>query len=78
MEKINSKTIEQSFVVLPRMPPFEDRAGIESRDAIDRLNSLIDLMRHQAKQLNEWRGTTIKLLILPLVDEVCKVKVVLT
>ena len=72
IERINKKARDQSFVVLPRMPPLEERAGIESRTLIDRLNNLITVMKGQAQQLDEWRKKTMKLLTLPLVDEVCK------
>ncbi len=78
MGKINNKARDESFVSLPGMPPLEDRAGIESRALIDRLNNMIYILRGQAKQLNEWREKTIKLLVLPLVDEVCASRAVVT
>ena len=70
MDRINNKSRGQSFITLPEMPPVEERAGIESRAPIDRLNKLINLMRDQAKQLSEWREKTVELLSLALVDEV--------
>ena len=72
MEKISSKIRFGTLVVLPEMPALEDRAGIESRAPLDRLNILINVLESQGKQLDEWREKTIELLILPLVDEVCE------
>lgn len=63
------KIKQQAAIVVREMPPSEAQAGIESRTYIDRTNDLIDVMRRQAKQLEEWRGKTQKLLLTPLVDE---------
>ena len=71
MEKIINKAKDESFVAFPVLPSLEDQAGIESRAPIDRLNSLITVIRGQGKQLSEWREKTVKLLSMPLVDEVC-------
>ena len=70
IRKISDKIRDKSLVALPQLSPFEHRAGIESRTPIERLNDLIYKMHTQAKQLNEWREKTMKLLILPLIDEV--------
>ena len=71
MEKINLKVADQSVAVFPSLPPLEDRIGIESRAMIDRMNDLLKVMQDQKKQLIQWREKAIKLLVLPLVDEVC-------
>ena len=68
--KISDRVESGSLVVVPRMPDPEDQAGIESRAYIDRLNTLVTKLEGQAEQINEWRKQTIKLLIMPLVDEV--------
>lgn len=44
-------------------------ARIESRGHIEKFNDMMRVMDRQAKQLEEWRGKTLELLLTPLVDE---------
>ena len=69
MARINEKATHRSFVEIPEIRPFKERGGLESQSHYDRLDELIAMMQNQAVQLREWREKTIKLLLLPLVDE---------
>jgi len=67
--KISGKATHHSLVKIPEVSPLEEYGGIESRRHFVRIESLIATMQKQATQLQEWREKTVKLLLLPLVDE---------
>ena len=69
MGVISEKAQNQSFVEIPEMVPLSCQGGIESRDIMTKLDTLLVVIDRQATQLDEWRETMIKLLLLPLVDE---------
>ena len=69
INKINTKALSESWLTLPMMPALGDKAGIESRVFVDKLNELILVMQRQDNQFMEWREKTIQLLRMPLVDE---------
>lgn len=69
MGLISEKAQNHSFVELPQMVPLSCQGGIESRNIMTKLDALLAIIDCQAAQLDEWRGKTIELLLLPLVDE---------
>ena len=69
MEVINGKAQNHSFVEIPRLVSLGEYAGIESRNIIARFDNLLTIAERQAGQIDEWRETTIKLLLIPLVDD---------
>ena len=69
MTAIDDKVTHQGFVRIPEISQLKERGGIESRSYYDRLDELIAVMQKQGTQLEDWREETIKLLLLPLVDE---------
>ena len=69
MDKINIKVQSESWLTLPMMPVWEDKASIESRAFVDRMNELILVMQRQDQKFVEWREKTMQLLLMPLVDE---------
>ena len=69
MRRISEKVKTKSLVNMPEISLPRNRGGIESRVIFERLDNLIAFMRSQATQINEWRGNTIELLVLTLVDE---------
>ena len=69
INKLNAKVRSQSILALPPMPALENKAGIETRAYVERLNDLMTAMQRQDKQFTEWREETVKLLLMPLVDE---------
>lgn len=69
MGLISEKAQNHSFVELPEMVPLSCQGGIESRNIMTKLDALLAIIDCQAAQLDEWRGKTIELLLLPLVDE---------
>jgi len=67
--KIDDKATHRSLVKIPKILPLKQHGGIESRRHFERIESLIAIMQRQATQLEELREKTVKLLLLPLVDE---------
>ena len=69
MCRVRDKVRTKSLVSIPETAPLRNRGGIESRAIFERIDNLIVVMRNQATQIDEWRGKTIELLLLTLVDE---------
>lgn len=69
MNKVNEKVNAKSLVIIPEVPPFNNRGGIESRSPLERLEKMLASMENQATQIKLWRDKTIELLLLTLVDE---------
>lgn len=67
--RINDKRMQHSQVKLLDISPLKDHGGMESQRYFERIESLIIILQRQATQLQEWREKTVKILLLPLVDE---------
>lgn len=50
------------------LPEVEDLGGIESRNVLDQLDSITEVINLQSAKLKEWRNKIIEILTLPLVD----------
>jgi E3 ubiquitin-protein ligase SHPRH len=59
----------QSFVEIPEFNHSEFTGGVLSRNILERLRLLVDLMNEQANQMDEWREQIIKRLLVPLLDQ---------
>ncbi|KAK4698047.1 hypothetical protein P7C71_g105, partial [Lecanoromycetidae sp. Uapishka_2] len=67
--KIDEKARQHSLVEIPRVQSLKEFGGIESRRYFEKIESMITILQRQATQLQEWRDKTVRLLLLPLVDE---------
>lgn len=68
MCRVSDKVKAKSLVNIPETSPLNNQGGIECRNILERLDSLLAIMRKQATQVNEWREKTVKQLLLTLVD----------
>jgi E3 ubiquitin-protein ligase SHPRH len=69
MIRLSKQAASQAFAQIPEFPPSLPQGGIESRRILEQLNDLGMTLDAQANHLDEWRERTIKILLLPLVDE---------
>ena len=69
MDVVRTKASKQGFVEVPNFKAVSLPGGIESRNVLEKLDDLCDLMNRQAELVDEWRKQMIELLVLPLVDQ---------
>lgn len=69
MDKIRETFSNGQMVELPEIKHMDDFGGIESRNMLAKIDNLIVAINKQAKQLLEWRGKLVALVLLPLVDK---------
>src|SRR5947207_4376683 len=60
---------KKGFVQIPKMLPYLDMNGFESRRIIDRLEAYCEAMNKHTDQYIEWRDHMVKLLLQSLIDE---------
>src|SRR5690625_4669705 len=59
----------QSFVTIPELAVPKREVGLESRNLLEQLEELYDVLNEQANQIDTWREEVIQVLLQPLVDD---------
>ena len=59
----------QSFVTIPELAVPKREVGLESRNLLEQLEELYDVLNEQANQIDAWREEVIQVLLQPLVDD---------
>lgn len=68
MKRLAKKASSEDFATIPEFITEEPKGGIESRRILEQLGELAGVLDAQANQLDDWRETTIRHLLKPLVD----------
>ncbi|KFY41750.1 hypothetical protein V494_02811 [Pseudogymnoascus sp. VKM F-4513 (FW-928)] len=69
MDRLAKRASSEDFLSIPEFHTKVQKGGIESRRLFEQLDGLAAALDAQANQLDEWRETTIQILLQPLVDE---------
>ncbi|KAG9245867.1 SNF2 family N-terminal domain-containing protein [Calycina marina] len=69
MQTIQKRAAEQQFVVIPEFSIKAPTGGLESRNLLERLDSLAAALDGQAEIIDEWREKVVQFLVQPLVDQ---------
>jgi len=69
MKRLARKASAEDFATIPEFITEEPKGGIESRRILEQLGELAGVLDAQANQLDDWRETTIRHLLKPLVDD---------
>ncbi|MBE3045292.1 hypothetical protein IMZ48_22615 [Candidatus Bathyarchaeota archaeon] len=59
----------QTFVTIPELEVPKREVGLESRNLLEQLEELYDVLNEQANQIDVWREEAIEVLLQPLVDD---------
>lgn len=59
----------QTFVTIPELEMPKREVGLESRNLLEQLEELYDVLNEQANQIDAWREEAIQVLLQPLVDD---------
>ncbi|SPO00716.1 related to S.pombe rad8 protein and Rdh54p [Cephalotrichum gorgonifer] len=66
--RLQDSAASQSFVTIPELHSKSER-GLESRNLLEQLEELYDMMNEQANQVDIWREEAVQILLQPLVDD---------
>ena len=67
--RLQDMASNQSFVTIPELELPKREVGLESRNLLEQLESLYDVLNEQANQIDIWREEVIQVLLQPLVDD---------
>lgn len=69
MRSIKDMQAHSSFTKMPKIKDLEGLGGIESQRTVEKSDYLFDVIRAQARVVDEWRAKMAEYLTKPLVDE---------